>query len=137
MPHLLKQIINFIGISGIGWILDFTVYTTLAFLSFNLFFCNVCGAIAGVTFVFIFSTRFIFKDNGRIPLFAKYLLYIMYQIVLVYFISKLLVSIDFFIITHFSFAFIKEFSIILSKMLITPVTMTLNFIVMKNIVERI
>jgi len=137
MNHLLKQIINFTGFSGIGWILDFTVYMTLALLSVDLFFCNVCGAIAGVTFVFIFSTRFIFKNKNGIPLPAKYAIYVLYQMILVYVISKLLVYIDTFLVGHFSFVFINEFSAVLSKMLVTPVTMFLNFVVMKNIIEKV
>ena len=75
MNKLLKQVMSFIGFSGIGWILDFTTYTILAFLSVSLFWCNVCGAIVGVTFVFVFSTRYIFQNSKKISLLVKYLPY--------------------------------------------------------------
>ena len=137
MNKLLKQIISFIGLSGIGWILDFTTYTILACLSVNIFWCNVCGAVAGVTFVFISSTKFVFCNLSKITLYAKYLIYIAYQIILVYFISKLLVLINNNIVSHFSFIYVKECSAILSKIIITPITMLLNFIVLKNMIEKI
>ena len=137
MNKLLKQIIGFIGFSGIGWIFDFTTYTILALLSVNLFFCNVLGAVVGVTFVFIFSTRYIFQNTEKIPLWVKYFIYVIYQIILVYLISKLLVFINSSILTYLSFAHIKEFAAILSKIIVTPVTMVLNFIILKNVIEKI
>ena len=56
MKQLLKQGIQFIGLSGIGWILDFSVYTIVGVWSKNLFFNNILSSWIGVTFVFIFST---------------------------------------------------------------------------------
>ncbi len=137
MNKLLKQLINFVGVSGIGWILDFLVYTVFAFLSLGLFWCNILGAIAGVSFVFVFSSRFIFQNKNKIPIFVKYIIYILYQIILVYFISKLLVVINNGLNSHLSFVYAKEFCAILAKIIITPITMILNFIILKNIIEKL
>ena len=137
MNNLIKQLVSFIGYSGIGWILDFSTYTILALLSVNLFLCNALGAVAGVTFVFIFSTRYIFQNNSKIPLFTKYIIYILYQVVLIYFVSKLLVMVNSLLLSNLNFSFVKEFCAILSKIIITPITMLLNFIVLKNVIEKI
>ena len=137
MNNLLKQIINFLGFSGIGWILDFTMYTLLAYIGINLFICNVVGAVVGLTFVYIFSTRYIFKNTGRIPLWGKYIIYIAYQIIQVYLVSKLLVIVNNILVTHISLTFIQTFSPVISKCLVTPITMVLNFIILKNMIEKI
>ena len=136
MNKLIKQIVNFIGISGLGWILDFMTYSVLAFLSINLFLCNVIGAVAGVSFVFIFSTRFVFDNKSIIPLFVKYLVYIAYQVVLVYLISLLLVSVNSYLLSCTYFNIVREVAAIISKILVTPITMILNFIILKNIIEK-
>ena len=130
MDKLLKQLIKFIGISGIGWILDFITYTILAIITKNIFISNVIGAFAGITFVFYFSTKHIFENTNSISIKKKYFLYIIYQILLLYFISKLLVNIE----NLLSIYVVKQFSIILSKLIITPITMLLNFIVLKRII---
>jgi len=137
MNNLLKQVLGFLGFSGIGWILDFITYTSLAFVGLDLFFCNIMGAVLGVTFVFIFSTRYLFKNTENCPLWIKYLVYIIYEIILICLVSKLLVSVDTFIISNLHFAFVKEFSVIFSKMLITPITMVMNFLAMKTLVEKV
>jgi putative flippase GtrA len=137
MNKLLKQILGFLGFSGIGWILDFITYTALAFLGTNLFLCNILGAVVGVTFVFTFSTRFLFEDTKTFPLWSKYIAYVIYEIILICLVSKLLVLVDTFVVSNLDFAYIKEFSIIFSKMFVTPITMVMNFIVMKILVEKV
>ena len=69
---LLMQALRFVGLSGIGWLLDFTVYTLLSTRVSNLAAVNMISSLVGASFVFAFSTRFVFRDNHRIPLFWKY-----------------------------------------------------------------
>ncbi len=137
MKNLIIQAVKFIGVSGIGWILDFFIYTCLGLLSENLILNNTISSWVGVTFVFIFATRKIFKNKSRISLKWKYLIYIVYQIILIFLISKFLGLINIFIINNIDLQIIKDFSPILSKIIVTPITMILNFIVMKNIVEKL
>lgn len=80
MKKLFLQVLKFIGFSGIGWILDFSVYTGLGFFSSNLDLNNRISSWVGVTFVFIFATRKVFKNNSRISLKWKYFIYILYQV---------------------------------------------------------
>lgn len=137
MKQLLKQGIQFIGLSGIGWILDFSVYTIVGVWSKNLFFNNILSSWIGVTFVFIFSTRTIFQNKSKISLKWKYFIYLLYQCILIYMISKLLIEVNNFILVNINFWIIRNFSNIISKVLVTPITMVLNFIVMKGIIEKI
>lgn len=136
MKYLLKQAIAFIGLSGIGWILDFCTYTGLGFLSGNLLLNNTLSSWAGVTFVFIFANRKVFKSNSTISLKWKYLIYILYQMILIFFISKSLDRIHTAIINNVGNEVVLRFSAIISKILVTPVTMVLNFFVMKGVIEK-
>ena len=137
MRNLLKQAVGFVGLSGIGWILDFCTYTVLGFLSENLVLNNFISSWVGVTFVFIFATRKIFMNNSRIPLKWKYLIYIAYQFVLIFLVSILLGKIDGLIMEYVTVEMILKFSFIISKIIITPITMILNFFVMKGLIEKI
>lgn len=51
LKKLFLQVLKFIGFSGIGWILDFSVYTGLGFFSSNLDLNNRISSWVGVTFV--------------------------------------------------------------------------------------
>ena len=137
MRKILRQAIGFVGLSGIGWILDFTTYIVLGFFFSNPVLNNFISSWVGVTFVFIFATRKVFQNNSRIALKWKYLIYIVYQMLLIFFVSKVLGVVNSFIIASVSVGFVKRFSAILSKIIITPITMILNFFVMKGLIERI
>lgn len=137
MKNLFMQAVKFVGLSGIGWILDFCTYTGLGLVLENLTINNIISSWVGVTFVFIFATRKVFQNNSRIALKWKYLIYILYQCVLIYFISKALNGINIAIVNHISVDIILRFSSIISKILVTPITMTLNFFVMKGVIEKL
>ncbi len=137
MKMLLKQIVKFVGISGIGWLLDFFTYTSLSFCSHNIEINNIISSWIGVTFVFIFATRKVFKNNSRISLKKKYAIYLAYQLILIYLISKLLGYVNSYIISNIMIEEILRLSTVISKVIITPITMIMNFIVMKSIIERV
>lgn len=137
MKKLFLQAIKFIGLSGIGWILDFCTYTALGFLSGNLVLNNIISSWIGVTFVFIFATRKVFENNSKMSLKWKYVIYILYQCVLIYFISKLLNTVNAVIVDNISIDLILRFSPTISKILVTPITMILNFFVMKGVIEKL
>lgn len=130
MKNLLFQALRFFGLSGIGWILDFCTFVLLGFVSENLVINNMISSCVGVTFVFCTATRHIFKNSNY--LYLKYVVYLLYQVLLIYTISKLLNAINLVMLQHFSSAFLP----VAAKIIITPITMILNFIVMKGIVER-
>ncbi len=137
MKKLISQAFRFVGLSGVGWILDFCTYTLLGFVSVNLFLNNMVSSWVGVTFVFFFATRKVFQNNSKIPLKWKYFIYLLYQCILIFFSSKVLSGIDAYIVNNIDVDFILEFSAIISKILVTPITMVLNFFVMKGIIEKL
>ncbi len=137
MKFIIKQGLKFIGLSGIGWILDFFVYIILGLKFKNLFFNNLISSLVGVTFVFFFSTRIIFQNKSKISLKWKYIIYLCYQCLLIYGISKTLLEVNQLILGNINIEIIRNYSTIISKILITPVTMILNFCVVKNIIEKL
>lgn len=137
LKNLLKQAVKFIGLSGIGWILDFSTYTILGFVFSNVVINNFISSWVGVTFVFIFATRNVFKNSTRMSLRKKYLIYLIYQLILICMISKLLGNFNQYILNNISIQLIRDFSTIISKIVVTPITMILNFIVMKSVIERL
>ena len=137
MNLLFGQIFKFFGISGIGWLLDFGTYTVLGFFSENVFLNNVASSWLGVTFTFVFSTRTVFTNAGRIPLGVKYAMYLLYQTVLIFAVSHLIKIIDGRLVRIFASELIKTTSYLIAKIIVTPITMILNFLVMKILVEKI
>lgn len=137
MKKFLKQIFQFLGLSGIGWLLDFAVYSTLTFLHVPVFVSNLCSSFVGASFVFVFSTRFVFQHNSKIPLFVKYFFYIAYQIILIYLMSRLLTIVNGMILQYLPWNWVLAIAPLISKMAITPISMALNFIVMKTLIEKI
>lgn len=137
MKKILTQAIKFIGLSGIGWLLDFATYTLLGSVSKNLVLNNSISSWVGVTFVFMFATKKVFNNNSKIPLRLKYVIYIVYQVLLIFVISQLLNTVNSAILAGITVSSILKFSSIISKILVTPITMTLNFFFMKSIIEKI
>ena len=137
LRHLLRQILRFLGLSGIGWLLDFAVYTLLSLRMENLALVNVISSLVGASFVFLFSTRFVFRDSHRVPLALKYAIYIVYQLLLIFLISKLLAWVAAGIALHAPWSLLRRLAAILSKILVTPITMTVNFLAMKAVIEKL
>ena len=137
MKKLFIQAMKFIGLSGIGWILDFGTYTGLGLVWNNLVVNNTISSWVGVTFVFIFATRKVFDNVSKIPLKWKYVIYLLYQCILIFLISKLLNKINVILVTNIEISFVQQFSAIIAKILVTPLTMFLNFLVMKGIIEKL
>jgi len=133
---LLRQALRFVGLSGIGWLLDFTVYTLLSLRMENLALVNVLSSLVGASFVFIFSTRLVFRDSHRIPLWLKYLVYLVYQLALIFLISRLLALLAG-LLAAAPWALLRRFSAVLAKILVTPVTMAINFFAMKTVIEKL
>ena len=77
LKKILKQFINFLFLSGIGWLIDFTLYLLFSnVFNLKIIHSNILSSIPAVTFVFFVSTRKIFaKNNSRISLKEKYLIY--------------------------------------------------------------
>ena len=135
---IIKQGIKFIGLSGIGWMLDMLTYTLLGLISKNLFINNLISSFVGVSFVFVYSTRFVFSNNSKYSLRFKYLVYVFYQAILIVAVSGVLIYINHFVSSFLNtIPILSKFGYIVAKILVTPITMVTNFLVMKLIIEKL
>ena len=136
---LLKKFIRFLGISGIGWLLDFFIYCFLIFvLNMPVFWANIFSAIPAVTLVFFVSICKVFKKKeSNMPLWFKYIIYICYTIVLLLLVSALGQCIYGVIIRYDLFIIFNLFLPIMIKCGITGITIMCNFFMMKFLTEAI
>ncbi len=136
---LIKQIISFVLVSGIGWLLDFSTYFLLThFLKFRVMYANMLSAIPALTYVFILSNKKIFKnDNSKLSIKTKYFIYFIYQLILVSSISLFGEFLYKLLINKIDIKIILNNLKIIIKIFITPITMILNFIIMKNLIEKL
>ena len=136
MKKLIIQFFKFLLISGTGWLIDTTIYTILTvILKYNVIFSNILSSIPAITFVFFVSTRKIFLTHiGKFGLKQKYLIYILYQIILIVTVSiigQMLYNISEPLLNN------KGLLKIIIKLTITPITMITNFFVMKFLAEKL
>ncbi len=137
LPKLLKQAIAFIGISGLGWIIDFAIYTLLN-QWIEATYANMISAAVGVSFVFWVSTRKTFRNNiKRLSLKWKYLIYMVYQICAILGASFLIGFVESSIVPAIGWEILIKYSYIAAKIMVTPFTLALNFVVMKILVEKV
>lgn len=139
LKKILKQFINFLFLSGIGWLIDFTLYLLFSnVFNLKIIYSNILSSIPAVTFVFFVSTRKIFaKNNSRISLKEKYLIYFLYQLILIVLISSLAQYLYLLSLKNISMNVELKLLKIIIKILITPITMLINFIVMKFLIEKL
>lgn len=127
------------GISGLGWCLDFGIYLALTLLlELPVQTANHISTIPAVTLVFFLSTRHTFRQRpGGLPLWVKYLLYVVYQLLLVAGVSWLGQQVYDLLIVLPLPALILDSLKILIKIGITPITMLLNYFVLGRLTERL
>jgi len=140
MKKLIFQALKFFSVSGVGWLIDFGVYIALtSFFEFPVMTANFISSMPAITFVFIVSTRKIFKNSVKIKLRYKYIIYLSYQLVLLLCVSAF---------GEWLFGVASSSSIVkialiaanlklIIKIAITPITMIVNFIVMKMLSEKL
>lgn len=137
MKQWLKQAVQFIGLSGLGWLLDTAVYLALGLVSSHLALNNCISSWVGFSFVFAFSTRYVFQSHSRLSLRWKYVLYFLYQMILIGSVSQLLAHVYPMIYSCLTQLHLSALSSLAAKIIVTPITMLMNFIVMKEIMERL
>lgn len=135
-----KQIIPFVLTSGVGWLIDLSIYSVLAtVMGFNVMYSNLISTVPAFTFVFFVSVRHIFKNNIHIlAVKYKFAIYFIYQFVLVYLISvfgQWLYNVLLSFATNLGISVTTHKFVV--KILITPVTIVLNFLVMKVLTEKL
>lgn len=138
MKKIFFQAIKFFGISGIGWLIDMVIFTALTNLEVNTILSNIISSLVAVTFVYFTSTKKIFiNKNEKINLNKKYVVYIIYQVLMILASSTLIGLINNGIILYINYEIFLKYSKIIAKILVTPLTMICNFIFMKLLIEKI
>ncbi len=137
---LIKQFLKFLMVSGTGWLIDFSIYILLTSkLNLLVGYSNFISGIPALTFVFCISTNKIFKNTNKgFSLKKKYIIYFVYQMLLIVTISLIGQALYSVIFNSrlYNIIMIKDYLKIIVKLLITPITMILNFIVMKILCEK-
>ena len=136
MAKLMAKFIRFIGISGMGWIIDFVLFTLLTgVFRLPVALSNYISSIPAITLVFFLSTHklFVCRPNG-LSLRAKYLLYVVYQFLLLTAVSFLAQWLA--VVLPLSLPFLSGLAKPASKILITPITMICNFFALKYLAEK-
>lgn len=137
MKKITIDILKFVGVSGIGWLIDVLIYLTLSnIIKLNVDISNMISSLVGVSFVFLVSTRKIFINNSKINLKLKYIIYIVHQLILIYLASLTILALKNYL-TSLDIKIVTKYVNIMSKIIITPFTMLINFIVMKLLIEKI
>ena len=101
-------------------------------------YANILSSIPAITYVFLMSNKNIFKNTeSKLSIKIKYLIYFGYQLILLFCISALGEFLYSKLLNIIAIPIILNNLKIVIKILITPITMTLNFIVLKNIIEKL
>lgn len=139
LKKILRQFIKFLFLSGIGWLIDFTLYLIFSnIFDFKIVYSNILSSIPAVTFVFFVSTRRVFVKNKKgFTLKEKYFIYFLYQVILIITISLLGQYLYLLILKNIAVKIELKILKLIIKILITPITMLINFIVMKFLIEKL
>ena len=131
LKKIVLQFVKFLFVSGTGWMIDFSLYFIFtSILKYEVFYSNILSSIPAITFVFIVSR----ENRNGISTGKKYLIYFLYQMLLVILVSLLGQFLYLFALNHnFKYKAMK----IVIKLIITPITMTINFFVMKFLSEKL
>jgi len=110
------MILRFAIVSGLGWLIDFAIFTLMTLANLPVWLANTTGATTAVLFVFFASVRKVFQYKGHY-IVGKLMTYVVYQVIAILCASFL---IDF--ITH-------QFTLfpLLAKVIVTPLTFYANF----------
>lgn len=141
MRNLFKKLFQFILVSGVGWLIDFGIFTLLTKLAgLAVVPSNYISSLIAVTFVFFVSTWKILsnRSDGHSRR-LKYVIYVVYQLVLITVVSFLAQWLHELLLGWnliSSVKFLAENTKLLAKVLITPITMICNFFVLRQISER-
>lgn len=119
--------------------MDFTVYGVLTGIGTPAGIANFLSALPALTFVFFFATKKTFvRKEGGLSIVWKYALYVLYQIVLISCVSLLNQALfDRLRGVLTEGTLLYRYCALLTKVMITPITMFCNFIVLKRLAERI
>ncbi|MDE6284786.1 MAG: GtrA family protein [Bacilli bacterium] len=133
---LFKQAMHFFLVSGVGWLIDMSIYVLLSrFLPLEV--TSIISSGVAVTYVYFVSTRKIFDSSSKFNIKTKYIFYVVYQIFMILLSSAIIGFLNRWLLNRAFFSFIVKYSKICAKIIVTPFTMVANFVFMKILMEKI
>jgi putative flippase GtrA len=135
----LLSFLKFAGLSGLGWLIDISIFLTLI-SAFNLepFQANTVSSCIAALGVFLLSRELIFRKASK-ALFLRLMVYLTYTLIVIVVVSTIIgISVSF--IRPLTENIIGEWSIIviagISKILLTPPQLVLNYYMSRFLSER-
>ena len=113
------KLFGFTFFSGLGFAIDFGIFSILIYLNISVFISNVIAGFFAVSFVYFSSARHVFMHHNRFFL-IKFIIYIIFNIFRVYALSLLIVFLTDYL----------ELAPIIPKILVLPVSLYVNFLFM-------
>ena len=140
---LKQQIVKFLRyalVAGLGWVVDFAIYTALSVgLGWAVTPSNFVSSVIAVTLVFFLSkSKVLTRHNEKIPVQVQYLLYILYRLAVIALLSWLAGYVHRFLLSLSWFTaveLLRENVKPITKILITPFTVLINYIALCWIAE--
>jgi len=131
----MRQFSFFTLISGLGWLGDFSLLTTLLALGYPVFLANFIGAFVAVTFVFFIARKHIFSTVPERSLKTTLGLYWVWQACAITAASAATAALAGLLFEQniLDTLFSAGMS---AKILVTPVTLIANFVFMRTLLER-
>nr|ABH02986.1 SpaC [Spirochaeta aurantia] len=135
---LFRQLVGFGLLSGIGWVLDFSVFLAISVtLGGSVWLANGVAGLCGATFVYFTSAKWTFgQSTPRLP-WKSYSLYLAYQVVAIVAFSLLAETIFQALRSEVLGSRLPEVhDKVISKIVVTPFSMGMNFLVMRRLTKK-
>ncbi len=138
-PPTARQGIRFVALSGVGWLIDTSVFLLLvSFTPITVLLANIVGGACGASFAFLTSSRWVFAGVGtKVP--ARLVIYLIYTVLLIL-TASVLVDLVHSGLTTLSagagFAAPRSFIAFVAKCLVTPLLLVSNFFVARYLSQR-
>lgn len=140
MKKLIEQILKFVTVGGISFLVDFLVYTILCnVLQIHYIIAGVSGFTVSVVVNYILSMRYVFipKEDRRKD--KEFIIFVILSLIGMFINSVLLfICID---VIYMNFVYLKqslsiEWMNIVAKVFATGIVMVYNFITRKMFLEK-
>ncbi len=128
--------LQFIGLSGLGWILDTGIYLLLVSgFGLRVFLAAMIGGLCGASFAFLTSSRFVFAGR-RHGLGGRLLVYLIYTGVQIVVMSAVIDGLAAALQASFAHAeAVVSWPLValLSKCIVTPFVLAMNYFVARRL----
>ncbi len=135
----MRQAALFVGTSGLGWLLDLAVFATLiGAAGVKPLQANLASATCGALFVFAMSSRAVFSRNEG-AMTPKVLVLLGFNTLVILLAS---VTLAWIVRLITALAVLADIALpapvppVLAKLAVTPVTLALNFLFVRYLLER-